>query len=254
MAKWILLYGYIDFRMQSMQLWTPTPQMIGAYTPQVGQYWVSSFGGIWKSGPMVKTQCGTGPHFLKCKGPPISEPAQFCKMGWWSLSENEILLAIRNFDPDMCLSMTLLKRDHHKRFIAGLPPSYQEYIEANIPLNSYNVAIAREHAGTYTGRLVKQIFKPASTRQSNKRAIWRSILLEILLFSLPTIIILLPTITVLLPTIGYHLSSSVNPRYSADEHRLATEKRFSLSDGQWRFGKHGSHEERHHGELHYDSS
>ena len=56
------------------------------------------------------------------------------------------------------------------------------------------------------------------------------------------------------PAFSYHHSSSVNPRYSADEHRLAIEKRVSLSDGLWRFGKHGSHEDRHYGVLHYNSS
>ena len=63
-----------------------------------------------------------------------------------SVYENRIISATRQYDPDVVANEDLFKREIFKRFIAGLPPDYQHYVDAGMPVRSVDVSAARERA------------------------------------------------------------------------------------------------------------
>ena len=166
--------------------------------------------------------------------------------------ENEILMAIRNFDPDVSSSETLLKRDHQKRFIAGLPSNYQAYVQANIPLHNYDVVTAREHAEKYRDMLRKY-----SSALSHDEALSEQFG-NLSIGSTPgpsdnpqpssSSHDSFPDHHYHHPSPGYHQSIMDNHRTSADEHGLSTERRISLSDGRQQRSRIDRHQEEHHHE------
>ena len=63
-----------------------------------------------------------------------------------SIYENRIISATRQYDPDVVANEDLFNREVFKRFIAGLPPDYQHYVDAGMPVRSTDVTMARERA------------------------------------------------------------------------------------------------------------
>ena len=69
--------------------------------------------------------------------------------------ENVILSSTRDLDPDVAQNNNLFKRETFKRFVAGLPPDYQSYIEMNLPVRTYDISQARERAEKFQYLLQK---------------------------------------------------------------------------------------------------
>ena len=79
--------------------------------------------------------------------------------------ENTILTTTRDLDPDAAANDNIFKRETFKRFLAGLPPDYQSYIEMSLPVRTYDIEQARLRAEKYQELLKKN-------GGSNPLAVW----------------------------------------------------------------------------------
>ena len=69
--------------------------------------------------------------------------------------ENIIITSTRDLDPDVAANDNVFKRDTFKRFLAGLPQDYQNYIDMSMPMRTYDIKQARERAEKFQELLRK---------------------------------------------------------------------------------------------------
>ena len=71
--------------------------------------------------------------------------------------ETQILTTTSTLDPELKENDSLFKRETYKRFLAGLPPDYQNYVDIGMPMRSYDLKLARERAEKYEDILKKNL-------------------------------------------------------------------------------------------------
>ena len=71
--------------------------------------------------------------------------------------ENLILTTTTTLDPDVKSNDNLFARDTYKRFMAGLPPDYQTYVDMGMPMRTHDIAAARQRAEKYQDILKKNM-------------------------------------------------------------------------------------------------
>ena len=71
--------------------------------------------------------------------------------------ENTIVNTTSTLDPDLKENDNLFQRETFKRFMAGLPPDYQTYIDMGMPMRSHDITLARQRAEKYQDILYKNL-------------------------------------------------------------------------------------------------
>ena len=71
--------------------------------------------------------------------------------------ENTILTTTSTLDPELKQNIGLFQRETFKRFMAGLPPDYQTYVDMGMPMRSTDIKTARERAEKYQDILNKNL-------------------------------------------------------------------------------------------------
>ena len=75
--------------------------------------------------------------------------------------ENQITISTRSLHPLVAASDQLFEQEIFKRFVAGLPTDYQNFIDIGLPTCTYDIKKARERAEKWQELLKKNEGKPA---------------------------------------------------------------------------------------------